>query len=518
MKNKTFLYFVCLLFLGIFIAFPLVAQDNLPDNFDTWVENSRKDWKIPGMAIGIVKNGQIVYAKGFGETKLGNGEKVNENTVFSIASVSKNITAAALALMVDRGQINWDDKIVEHIPWFQMKNPWITREMTIRDALTHKVGIGRILGNRLQFMTNQTRDEVLFQMRYMDLEKPFRTSFVYSNIIYSLAGQIIEYVDGRTWDTFLEEEFFMPLKMENSSTNLMALKNKKNIAYPHQEIEGQIQEIQRRNWDNAGPAGGINASVKDLNQWMLLQLGESGKYGNKKIISKEQMQEMHSAQNIRTKGSVDNPAITYGFGWNIQYYEGYKVLTHGGATDGFNTAMYLLPEMDLGIVVVGNTFNSLGNAIAFQVFDAYLGKAGKDWNAHYLKNYKKQYKLATEARKAIHDARVKNTNRSLSVANYLGLYTSKAYGKLEVYKEGKKLFLKLWEDEGMLAELEHWHYDTHRAIWKNRAMREEFVQFYLNANAEVEGIEIEFVLRPQLLQVGAYPSNYTRKVRFEKQK
>lgn len=516
MKNRLLIHFVCIIFTCFLFYFSSLAKDKLPVDFETWVENSRQDWKIPGMAIGIVKNGKVVYAKGYGFTKVENGKKVDENTVFSIASVSKNITAAALALLVDRGQINWDDKIVDHIPGFRMKNPWITNEITIRDALTHRVGLGRILGNRLQYMTNHSRDEVLFQMRYMDLEKPFRSTFVYNNVMYSLAGQIIEYVDGRTWDMFLLEEFFIPLEMKNSSTSINALHNLENVAYPHQEIEGKIVQIKRRNWDNAGPAGGINASVSDLNKWMLLQLGEAGKYKNRQLISSKQMKEMHTAQVIRGREAENNPAPAYGFGWNVQYYEGYKVLTHGGATDGFNTAMYLMPELDLGIIVVANTFNSLGNAIAFQVFDAYLGKNYKDWNEHYLVNYKNKFQNAKKERKIIHDNRVQNTNRSLPIKEYLGLYESESYGKLEVYLQGEDIYLKLWEDKEMTARLEHWHFDTHRAIWNNIAMREEFVQFYLNTNGKIVYVEIDFVLRPKVLQVGAYPSDYTRKVCFIK--
>src|SRR5690625_7496094 len=155
------------------------------------------------MAIGIVKDGEVVYAKGFGEKKLGGGEEVDANTIFSIASVSKNITAAALGILVDEGKINWDDKVTKHIPWFQLKDPWVTNELTIRGALVHRVGAGRVLGNRLQFMTNSPRDTILYQMRYMDLEKPFRYDYVYNNVMYYLLGQIIEHLEGVISDTFL---------------------------------------------------------------------------------------------------------------------------------------------------------------------------------------------------------------------------------------------------------------------------------------------------------------------------
>ncbi len=514
------------IFNGYFIAFvvfislispKLIGQESLPENFDEWVESSRKNWNIPGMAVGIVKDGEVIYAKGFGVKSLGNKDQVDANTIFSIASVSKNITAAALGILVDEGKISWDDKIVEHIPWFQLKDPWVTQEVTIRDALTHRVGLGRILGNRLQFMTASSRDSVLYRMRYMELEKPFRSEFVYNNVMYSLVGQIIEHVDGRTWDEFLKERLFSPLGMSSTSTSITELKKNDNQAYPHQEINGKVVSIQRRNWDNAGPAGGVNSSVNDLNKWMLMQLGVAGTYNEKTIISAEQMNEIHKPQMLRYQTDAMSAQASYGFGWSITDYKGKRVITHGGATDGFNTAMYLLPELELGIIVVGNTFNSLGNAVAYQVMDAFLGGNDTNWSELYLDSYKRTYERSMKARNEIDNARIKKTSPSLNFEAYVGTYISKGYGKIEVKKEGKDLVLHFWDTDDLQAKLEHWHYDTFRAIWKNPAQREEFMQFHLNKDGKVEALDFEFALRPVLLQVGAYPSNYKHTERFEKQ-
>lgn len=509
--------FTLAVFFSLF-SFVFYAQEALPTNFDEWIENSRKDWNIPGLAVGVVKNGEVIYAKGFGEKQLGSGEKVDANTIFSIASVSKNITAAALGILVDEGKISWDDKIITHIPWFQLKDPWVTREVTIRDVLTHRVGLGRILGNRLQFMTESSRDSVLYRMRYMDFEAPFRSQFVYNNVMYSLAGQIIEYVDGRTWDEFLKERLFMPLGMNSTTTSITDIKPNDNQAYPHQEIEGKVVSIPRRNWDNAGPAGGVNSTINDLNKWMLMQLGDPGTYEGKTLISRKQMNEIQKPQTLRSHNNALSPHVSYGLGWLITDKEGYRVITHGGATDGFNTAMYLVPELELGIVVVGNTFNSLGDAICHQVIDYVMDVTDKkDWSEYLLENYKKSYTHAMEVRNEIHEARVKNTRPTLDLDAYVGEYTSKGYGKIEVRKENKALVAYFWDTEGLEAKLEHWHFDTFRAIWKNPAQREEFMQFHLGENGKVEALDFEFVLRPMLLQVGAYPSNYTHTERFVKE-
>src|SRR5690554_5376483 len=508
------LWFVLFIFS---LSLSSVAQNQLPENFDQWLETGRKAWKIPGMAVGIVKDGNVVYAKGFGERKLGSGEPVDANTVFSIASVSKNMTAAALGILVDKGKLDWDDKILQHIPWFQLKDPWVTREITVRDALIHRVGLGRILGNRLQFMTQKSRDEVLYQMRYMDFEKPFRSDFVYNNVMYSLAGQVIEYVDGRTWDDFLKQELFEPLEMKRTTTSIIAMEKQNNIAYPHQEIDGVVVPISRRNWHNAGPAGGVNSTVNDLNKWMLMQLGTSGEYKGKTLVSPQQMNEIHKPQMVVPRSNAMDEQASYGFGWNITDYKGKRVITHGGATDGFNTAMYLMPELDLGIIVVGNNFNGLGNAVAYQVMDAFLGNSDVDWSERYLQGYKRSYERASEAREKIHQAKVRNTKPSLELDAYVGAYRSKGYGKVEVRKEGKDLVLHFWDTAGLEAKLEHWHYDTFRAVWKNPAQREEFMQFYLGKDGKVEALDVEFSLRPLLLQVGAYPSNYTHTERFERE-
>lgn len=516
-KNSFNRYTIALFVFISSLSITLFAQDSLPENFDEWIESSRQSWRIPGMAVGIVKNGEVIYAEGFGEKKLGSGEKVDANTIFSIASVSKNMTAAALAILVDERKISWDDKITKHIPWFQLKDPWVSQEMTIRDVLTHQVGLGRKLGNRLQFMTNSSRDSVLYQMRYMELEKPFRSEFVYNNVMYSLAGQIIEYVDGRTWDEFLKTRLFEPLEMHSSTTSITQLKASDNQAYPHQEIEDKVVPIERRNWDNAGPAGGVNSTVNDLNKWMLMQLGDSGVYNETTIVSPQEMNEIHKPQMVHRPANAMSGQTSYGFGWNISDYKSKRVLTHGGATDGFNTAMYLMPELDLGIVVVGNNFNSLGNAIAFQVMDAYLGEAQVDWSERYLQSYLISYERAKLARKKVDKARVKGSKSSLDRRDYVGTYKSPGYGKIEVRLEGKDLVLHFWDTEGLEAKLEHWHFDTFRAVWKNRAQREEFMQFHLGKDGTIESLDFEFSLRPLSLQVGAYPSNYTHTENFKKQ-
>lgn len=519
MKYISSFFLICLF--NFVVSFQLQAQTALNNNteltisqdLDQWIRQGMQDWQIPGMAVAIVKDGQIYYAKGFGEKKLGEGEAVDENTLFGIASVSKNITAAALALLVDEGKLSWDDRIVDIIPWFELSDPWVTDQVTVRDALTHQVGIGRMIGNRLQFMSGRSRDELIRHLKFMDFEQPFRTSYVYSNMMYSVAGQVIEYISGMTWDEFLMERIFNPVGMQ-SNTSVTALTERSNAAWPHQFIEGKVVPIARRNWDNAGPAGGINASVVDVAKWLILQLGDPGVYEGKQLISTRQMAEIHKPQTTRPTTNPYGSQQTYGLGWNILDYQGKRVLTHGGATDGFNTAAYMMPELDLGVIVVGNSFNQLGDAIAYTVMDSFLGVSGTDWFKRYFDGYNRSFENATKIRNEIHAARKTGTTPTLDQSAYTGRYFTPAYDTVEVRKGSNGLELILWDNEEVLADLEHWHHDTYRAVWRNPAQREEFVYFSVGKNADIEAINIEFVLRPLLLQVGAYPSNYTRTVRF----
>lgn len=480
------------------------------------IDQGMQEWNIPGLAIAVVKDDKIVYSKGFGKKKLGSEGVVDEYTLFGIASVSKNITAAALALLVDEGKLKWDDRVVDIIPWFQLQDPWVTREVRVVDLLTHKVGLGRILGNRLQFMTQSSRDEIIQRVKYMELEKPFRSSFVYSNMMYSLAGQLIEYIEGVSWDEFLKNRVFALTGMHTANTSILDFLETDNVAWPHQEIEGEVIAIPRRNWDNAGPAGGINASVMDVAQWMRMQLGEPGVYEGKRVISQKQMHEMHRPHSIRGQSDTYGSIMAYGLGWNISDYEGYRVLSHGGATDGFNTAAYMVPKINLGVVVVGNTFNTLGDALAYSIIDDYLGIADKSWPARYRNNYVRAYDQAKSRRNEIHAARHADTSPSLMITDYIGKYEHDAYGKVEVLEENGQLKLCFWDDQNLIADLEHWHYDTFRAVWQNKAQREEFLSFQLDKSGKVKSLNFEFVLRPRLLQVGAYPSDYTKEVSFVK--
>lgn len=509
-----------LFFLMVWGVLTLQAQNNLSPlsfDFENKIERGMQLWGIPGLSISVVKDGKVVYSKGFGEVRKDSKIPVTENSLFGISSVTKNFTASALAILVDEGKLTWDTKIIDVLPNFRLQDPWVTQNATIKDALSHKIGVSRVLGSRLRYMTTSGRDDLVHQLRYFDFDAPFRTSFVYSNVMYIVAGQIIESVTGDSWENFIEKRLFDPLSLD-AKLNIAGYLHAADRAFPHQEIEGIMTEITPRSWDNASPAGGISASSLDIAKWMNMQLGETGVYEGQKIISQSQMFEMHKPQNIRPQSLPYNAQNSYGFGWNITDYEGKRVLFHSGRTDGFAVASFMLPELELGVVVMSNAHSNLGEALSYQVLDAYLGKPDRDWVQMYYSNYVTAYNKAQKGRKDIHAKRVSGTQTKLPLEKYVGTYYSNQYGKVEILSGPEGLELKCWNDNLIIADLEFWHHDVFRAIWRDRAMREEFLQFKFNINGELEGLEIEFSLRPELIQVGAYPSTSDRKVLFYKVK
>jgi len=509
--------------------------DYPPPGLSERIEEGMKEWDIPGMAVAIVHNDSVVFAEGFGVRELpgpmptgrpdqrpsaGDPDtlhQVDEHTLFGVASISKAFTAAALGLLVDEGRIDWDDPIVEYLPDFELYDPWVTENITIRDALSHRSGLGRMIGNRLQFMTNRSRDELIYQLRYLEPEKPFRDGYVYSNMMYLVAGEVIPAVTGKSWDRFVAERFFDPLGMGRSNTSITQLEGVENTAWPHQEIRGEVVPIPRRNFDNAGPAASINTSVSELAQWVRLHLGEPGIYQGERLISDEVMNELHSAQTAIPVSDMYGDVRAYGLGWFIQHYRGIRIDRHGGGTDGFTTTLILMPDRDLGIIIVTNTFTDFRDVVAHTIMDHYLGYDVTDWNQTIRERYQNQFERQVAKRDTIHRLRRADVPPSLPKGHFTGRYYDDLYAELEVLEDGDGgLMIRFWEDDELMADLEHWEGERYRAVWHNPAQREKFVEFVLGPRAVVEGVAVTFNLRPNLLQVGAYPSDYTRTVRYDK--
>lgn len=470
------------------------AQKKPLGGFDAYVEEAMRAWGVPGLAIAVVKDDSVIFAKGYGVRELGKPARVDERTLFGVASTTKAFTAALLGMMVDEGKLKWDDPATRYLPGFQLYDPYATRELAVRDLLSHRSGLSR--GDYLWWASPYEREEVLRRVRYLEPSSSFRSEFGYQNIMFIAAGEAVETVAERSWDDLVRERIFVPLGMTASNTSVLALQGRENVAAPHARIEDRVRPIPWRNVDNIGSAGSINSNVLEMAQWVRLQLGE-GVYGGKTLLSPRVVKEMHTPQTVIRMDSVaerlypETHFRSYGLGWFLQDYLGHKVVYHPGALDGMRAQVGMIPGEDLGVVVLANMEESgLPTALMFRIFDAFLGRAPRrDWSADLLVARDTARARAGAERDSVEAARVRGTRPSLPLERYAGTYADSMYGKAEVTREGAKLVLRV--GPSFTGDLEHWHYDTFRAIWRDPYLGKTFVTFTLGAAGKVDEMEVE---------------------------
>jgi CubicO group peptidase (beta-lactamase class C family) len=472
----------------LWLAGPSVGarQDPLAD-LDAYVNKAIKDWDVPGAAVAVIKDDKVVLAKGYGVREAGKPEPVDERTLFAIGSSSKAFTSASIAMLVDEKTLKWDDKATQHLPGFQVFDPYVTRELTVRDLLSHRVGLER--GDSIWYATEFGRDEVLRRIRYLEPSSSVRSRFGYQNIMYLAAGQIVKSVSGQEWDEFVRQRIFTPLGMNDSNTSVKALSQARNVASPHARLDDKVTPIPYRNVDNIGPAGSINSSVLDMAQWVRLQLGE-GSYAGKRLISAAAIKEMAMPQTIiRLEGQMamlypSAHFLNYGLGWFLSDYRGRKMVEHGGAIDGMRACTAMIPEEKLGVVVLTNMNGSvLCMALANRVFDAYLSSPPRDWSAELLQTMNKLEAQGRAAAAKAEAERVTGTNPSLALEKYAGAYANEMYGDATVSFENGKLMLR--RGQAFAGTLEHWHFDVFRVTWNDRTMGRQFVSFTLDPKGQV---------------------------------
>jgi CubicO group peptidase (beta-lactamase class C family) len=472
---------------------PVQAQQAPLAGLDEYVTKAIKDWSVPGVAIAVIKDDRIVLAKGYGVRELGKPEPVDEKTLFAIGSSSKAFTAAAVAMLVDDKKLTWDDPATKFLPAFQLYDPYVTRELTVRDLLTHRVGLER--GDQLWYATTFERDDILRRIRYLKPSSSLRSKFGYQNIMFLAAGQIVRSVSGQEWDDFVRERIFVPLGMKDTGTSIRALPRSPDVATPHSKFDGKVVPIPYRNIDNIAPAGSINSNVLDLSQWVRLHLG-NGKYEGKQVISAAGVKEMSTPQTIiRIEGPMtalypEAHFLTYGLGWFLSDYRGRKLVEHGGSIDGMRALVAMIPEEKLGVAILTNLSGSvLSIPLAYRVFDAYLGAAPRDWSTEMLKSIttlEEQARAATAKQEA---ERVAGTKPSLALDKYAGEYRSEMYGDATVAVENGAL--TLGRGPNFAGKLEHWHYDVFRVTWSDRQMGKQFVSFRLDQKGRAAELTIE---------------------------
>jgi len=494
MKKTSFLFLLLVVY--SLAAFGQDLDAKLAE-IDAYAKTVMASHGGPGMAIAVVKDDKTVFAKGYGTRELGKDAPVDENTVFAIASNSKAFTTASLAILVDEKKLNWNDKVSKYLPDFQMYDPWVTSELTVRDLVTHRVGLDTFSGDLLWYETTYSSDEILKRVRHLPKFSSFRTQFGYQNLMFIAAGKVIEKVSGKSWCDFVTERILNPLGMSRTVCSIKTLPD--NAAFPHNESGGKLRVLHRGNVDGAYSAAALNSSVADLSKWVRTQLGK-GKFEGKQIFSEAQAWNMHQpylAQQISEPGWKGNPTRHFtgvAMGWFVYDYYGKKVINHSGGLDGMLSYTVLIPEENVGFVVLTNNESPAFAIMMNKIRDVFVNAPKRDWNAEAVEQMKGNKAAAADEAKKADAARVANTKPSLALSAYAGTYSDKMYGDITVADEKGKLVMRFLPSPNFVADLEHWHYDTWAIKWRPSVaynFPRGFVTFTIDKNGKTDELKID---------------------------
>jgi CubicO group peptidase (beta-lactamase class C family) len=493
-------------------ATPAVAQA-AASSFDLEQDVTRvmKAFDVPGIAIAVVKDGKVVAARGFGVRKLGEPAKVDGQTLFEIASNSKAFTAAALAMLVDEGKLKWDDPVVKHLPDFQMYDPYVTREMTVRDLLTHRSGLGLGAGDLLWWpTTNFSTDEIIERLRYVKPATSFRSSYAYDNLLYIVAGKIIAQKSGKSWGETVRERILKPVGMNTTTTSLAENAGNPNASNAHSKINDKIAAVKSMPVDNAVGAVGINTNAEDIAKWMKVLLdggrveGATGADGKElRLFSEAQAREMWTAQTPMKVGMPKPPLAAtkanfaaYGLGFQLRDYKGQLVAMHGGALQGFYSRVLLVPESKVGIAILTNAESGGAlNALQYRLLDQYMtGSAPTDWIKLIADLEAESHAKELARLKGTSGARVAASKPSLALASYEGQYEDAWYGPMTIKRNGNKLVMSFSRTPDLTGEMEHFQHDTFIVRWKERNFNaDSYVTFALDHDGSIEHVKMKAV-------------------------
>jgi CubicO group peptidase (beta-lactamase class C family) len=462
---------------------------------DAYTAQAVKDWGAVGLAIAVVKDGRVVFEKGYGVRELGKPDLVDTTTLFAIGSTTKAMTSAAIGMLVDEGKVRWDDPVTNYLPSFQLKDPWATREITVRDLLTHRAGLPN--ADYLWYGTNNSTAEILRRVRYIDPAYSPRSSFIYQNIMYAAAGQVVAAASGMPWEEFVRTRIFTPLHMTGTVPLLSKAGAMPNVASPHDRIDDTMRVIRNASVDGVASAGSIWSSVADMAKWARFIL-DSGRVDGKRLLKPETFAELLKPQTMVPSNEFYPTArlthphwTTYGLGWFQQDYNGRAVDFHTGSIDGMVAIIGLIPDERLGVYVLANADHvEARHALMLKVFDLWgpSPSKGRDWSRELRTLYDDMRTKATLAAKAAEAKRVTGTKPTLPLARYAGVYADSLYGDVTVSAAADKLRLKVGTLEG---SLEHWQYDTFRIQWDNRWQGEGLLTFILGTDGVPSRVEID---------------------------
>lgn len=494
MRYKILL-FICLLTSTVVLAQPKNSKIDF-NKLDQYFGKAASDWGIPGMSVGIVKDGKLVFAKGYGVIEEGKPGIPDENTLYAIASNSKAFTTAVIATLVQEGKVKWNDKVTDYLPYFEVYDPWVSNEVTIKDLLCHRVGLGTFSGDFIWYKSDLNSEEIIRRLKYLPKKYNFRDGYGYSNVMYITAGELIKKVTGKTWGENVQERILDPLGMDRTIYSLKKLPEKGNFATPHALEKGKNIPIKWVDWEEYAALGGIISSVKDMGNWMIFNMN-NGIWGTDTILSRESRNILWSPANSyvvnhTSTNDFNNHFRGYGLGWEISDFEGRMKVSHGGGYDGMISQVTMIPDEKLGVVVLTNGMKVPISAVTNYVLNTFLGLGEKDWSTQLLEQRNKRDSADTRVADRI-KSRVEGTHPSLPLEKYTGTYVAPVYGKIFVTIKDGKLRMEFEHSPELSATLEHWHYDVWKLAWENKHAWFDFgtVKFNMDNNLKISGIEFD---------------------------
>jgi CubicO group peptidase (beta-lactamase class C family) len=480
-----------------------------PANLETTVEALRRKIGATGVSIAIVEKGQTTLAKGWGIRKLGDPAPVDAETIFQTGSTGKAMTAAALAVLVDDGKIAWDDPVIKHMPWFRMYDPWVTREITVRDLLVHRSGLGLGQGDLMMVPRSRlTRRQTAERVAFLKPRTSFRSAYAYDNILYAVAGQLIEEVSGQSWEDFIRARVLRAGGMANATSDSPERFATANRSHPHARISGALrglgpqQLLDERDelGRNAAPAGGLALSANDMAAWLKIQLARGALPGGGRLFSEKQAAEMWKPVTIMPLTQLPEPLKpaqptyqAYALGWQVQDYRGVKILQHGGAVFGSITRVVMLPDRDIGYAIMMNSEDSgMMLGLTYTLLDHYLDQPDPGW----IDRWQSWFEARLEGgRQALATAQAKpaKSRPALPLPGYAGRYRDPWYGDVVVAPEAGGLSIDFTSTPDMKGRLKHWQYDTFVTVFDDKALEPAYVTFTLDADGKVAGVTMKAV-------------------------
>lgn len=489
--------------LAIFIAISsftqtLCAQALNGSQIDSLVQKTMETFDVPGMAVAVLKDGKIYYQNTYGVRSLKTGAKVDENTLFGVASNTKAFTTAALGQLVDKGALDWDTKVTDIIPEFKLYDPYVTNEFTVRDLVTHRSGLGLGAGDLMVFPASNTTtlDEMIHNLRYLKPVSSFRSKYDYDNLLYIVAGEIVARISGKSYDNYISENFFVPLKMNRSKLSIPEIEADPNRIDGHAPVNGKLETTVATFTQIATPAAGIYASIDDMSKWVQTML-DNGKYGPKlqdSLFSKKVHREMWTPQTLvrRTGGPYNTHFSAYGLGWFLSDVNGYFQATHTGGLLGIVSQVTIIPELELGIIVLTNQQSGAAfSAITNSLKDAYFGIEGqdriKDYNERRLAGERKEDSVNKAVEIAI-KKQLKSKTPKPDEANVTGEYKDLWFGNVSISEKNGSLHFKSAKSADLTGTMTFYKGTTYAVRWNDPSLKADaFVTFSLNTEGKANG-------------------------------